>query len=46
MEFINNQKYRYNHMDMPTTKNLKNEKYLLNLDMYIYGYKDKSKTNV
>ena len=46
IEFMDNQKYRCNHMGMSTTKNLQNEKYLPNLDLYTSGYKDESKTNV
>jgi hypothetical protein len=37
---MDNQKYRYNHMGMPTTENLKNEKYLSDLDIYTSGYQE------
>lgn len=35
---MNKQKYRYNHIGIPTTKKLKNEKYLAKFDVYVAGY--------
>jgi hypothetical protein len=37
---MKNKKYKYNHMGIPTTKKLKNEKYLANLDIYVAGYQE------
>jgi hypothetical protein len=37
---MDNQKYRYNHIGIPTTKKLKNEKYLAELDLYHSGYQE------
>ena len=33
-------KYKYNHIGIPTTKKLKNEKYLTDYDIYTAGYKE------
>lgn len=33
-------KYRYSHIGVPTTKELKNEKYLAQYDVYISGYEE------
>lgn len=33
-----NKKYRYSHIGIPTTKKLKNEQYLADLDIYRSGY--------
>lgn len=35
---MDSKKYRYNHMGIPTTQPIKNEKYLSNLDLYVSGY--------
>lgn len=35
---MDNQKYRYNHIGIPTTKKLKNENYLADYDVYHVGY--------
>lgn len=35
---MNYQKYRYHHIGIPTTKRLKNEKYLADFDIYTSGY--------
>jgi hypothetical protein len=35
-----NKKYRYNHIGIPTTKKLKNEKYLPAFDIYTAGYQE------
>lgn len=40
-----NKKYRYNHIGIPTTKKLKNEKYLAAFDLYTSGYQ-KNKFNI
>jgi len=37
---MNNQKYKYNHLGIPTTKKLKNEEYLAELDVYHSGYQE------
>jgi hypothetical protein len=37
---MNNKKYRYNHIGIPTTKKLKNEKYLADFDVYTAGYQE------
>jgi hypothetical protein len=37
---MDNKKYRYNHIGIPTTKKLKNEKYLANFDTYTSGYQE------
>lgn len=37
---MDNKKYRYNHVGIPTTKKLKNEKYLSDYDVYISGYEE------
>lgn len=33
-------KYRYNHIGIPTTRKLKNEKYLVDFDVYTAGYQE------
>jgi hypothetical protein len=35
---MDNKKYRYNHMGIPTNKKLKNETYLSDYDVYVSGY--------
>lgn len=35
---MDNKKYRYNHIGIPTTKKLKNEEYLADFDIYRSGY--------
>lgn len=35
---MNSKKYRYNHLGIPTSEKLKNEKYLPDFDVYISGY--------
>ena len=35
---MNNKKYRYNHIGIPTTRKLKNEEYLAEYDVYHSGY--------
>ena len=35
---MDHKKYRYNHVGIPTTKKLKNEKYLPEFDIYVSGY--------
>lgn len=42
---MDNKKYRYNHIGIPTTKKLKDEKYLPDYDVYISGYNE-NKFNV
>jgi hypothetical protein len=37
---MDNQKFKYNHMGLPTNQKLKNEKYLPNLDIYTSGYQE------
>jgi hypothetical protein len=37
---MNNRKYRYNHIGIPTTKKLKNEKYWAKYDIYTSGYQE------
>jgi len=37
---VDNTKYRYNHIGIPTTKKLKKEKYLSDYDVYISGYEE------
>ena len=37
---MDNKKYRYNHIGIPTTKKLKNEKYLSDYDVYTAGYEE------
>lgn len=37
---MNNKKYRYNHIGIPTTKKLKNEEYLADYDVYHSGYQE------
>jgi len=37
---MDNKKYRYNHIGIPTTKKLTNEKYLANFDIYASGYQE------
>ena len=37
---MNNKKYRYNHIGIPTTKKLKNEEYLSEHDVYHSGYQE------
>ena len=37
---MDNKKYRYNHIGIPTTKKLANEKYLANFDIYVSGYQE------
>lgn len=37
---MDNKKYRYNHIAIPTTKKIKNEKYLADYDVYIAGYEE------
>jgi hypothetical protein len=32
---MNNKKYRYNHIEIPTTQKLKNETYLAKLEKYL-----------
>jgi len=40
MKKMDNKKYRYNHIGMPTTKKLKNEQYLPEYDIYRSGYEE------
>jgi hypothetical protein len=35
---MDNKKYRYSHIGIPTTKKMKNEKYLPDYDFYFSGY--------
>lgn len=42
---MDNKKYRYNHIGIPTTKKLKNEKHWTNFDIYTSGYQ-KNKFNI
>jgi hypothetical protein len=37
---MDNKKYRYNHIGIPTIDKLKNEKYLPDFDVYISGYSE------
>ena len=37
---MDNKKYRYNHIGIPTTKKLKNEQYLADFDIYTAGYQE------
>ena len=37
---MDTKKYRYNHVGIPTTKKLKNEKYLADYDVYTAGYEE------
>src|SRR3989337_4005423 len=37
---MDNKKYKYSHIGIPTTKKLANEKYLANLDIYASGYQE------
>jgi len=37
---MDNQRYRYNHIGIPTTRKLKNEKYLADFDIYTTGYQE------
>lgn len=37
---MDNKKYRYNHIGIPTTKKLKNENYLPDYDVYHAGYEE------
>ena len=37
---MDNKKYRYNHIGIPTTQKLKNEKYLPDYDIYTAGYEE------
>ena len=37
---MDSKKYRYNHTGIPTTKKLKNEEYLPDLDVYHSGYQE------
>ncbi|MCL5260965.1 MAG: hypothetical protein M1561_04715 [Gammaproteobacteria bacterium] len=37
---MDNKKYRYNHIGIPTTKKLKHEKYWADFDMYTSGYEE------
>ncbi len=37
---MDNKKYRFNHIGIPTTRKLKNEKYLPDLDIYVSGYEE------
>jgi hypothetical protein len=37
---MDSKKYRYNHIGIPTTKKLKNEKYLADFDVYTAGYQE------
>ena len=37
---MDNKKYRYNHIGIPTTKKMKNEKYWPDFDIYTSGYEE------
>jgi hypothetical protein len=37
---MDNEKYRYNHIGIPTNKPMKNEKYLPDYDVHIAGYEE------
>lgn len=37
---MDNNKYRYNHIGIPTNKKLKSEKYLPDFDVYVSGYSE------
>lgn len=37
---MDNQKYRYNHTGIPTTRKRKNERYLADYDIYVSGYEE------
>jgi hypothetical protein len=37
---MDHQKYKYNHIGIPTTKKLENEKHLSDYDIYISGYQE------
>jgi hypothetical protein len=37
---MDNKKYRYDHIGIPTTEEKKNEKYLPDLDIYISGHSE------
>jgi hypothetical protein len=37
---MDNKKYRYNHIGIPTTEKMKNEKYLADYDVYTAGYEE------
>lgn len=42
---MDNNKYRYNHIGIPTNEKLKNERYLGKYDVYISGY-EKNEFNI
>jgi hypothetical protein len=37
---MDREKYRYNHIGIPTTKKMKNETYLTDFDVYVSGYEE------
>ncbi|MBF0363716.1 MAG: hypothetical protein HQK49_22040 [Oligoflexia bacterium] len=37
---MDNKKYRYNHIGIPTTKEMKDEEYLEGYDIYHSGYEE------
>lgn len=37
---MDSKKYRYNHIGIPTTQKMKNEKYLADYDVYTAGYEE------